>query len=103
MSTITIRTCDKCKTEVPEGEELWTLGIIAKCGKSSKETVGYAFKPHNLSYVKDNYRRDYCRICVLDTGMVVHDAEEDTSKKTPTLDELLRDIVEEAVQDAMEP
>lgn len=103
MSTVTTRTCDKCNTIVPDGEELWTLGIMAKCVKSVEQNVGYAFKTHNLPYVKDEYRRDYCRDCVLATGMVRHEAEEKAPKKTPTLDELLQEIVEDAVQDAMEP
>ncbi len=103
MTTTITRTCDKCGTTVADGEELWTLGIIAKCSQSANQHPGYAFKTHNLPYVKDEHRKDYCRNCVVQTGMNIVNKSDVPVTNPPTLDTLLREIVEETVQDAMEP
>lgn len=105
MSTQNIRRCDSCDNVVVDGEELWTIGVVAICNANPKVPYPQQFNRQtahhgNNKLLKDHFK-DYCRPCMTERGLIVAPNEE-PAKEPDTLDDLLREIVGEMVEDRVQ-
>ena len=105
MSTETLRVCDHCKEPVKDGEELWTVGVVAVCNAQVSTPFPRVFNMHqrqtnNNRLLKDHFM-DMCRPCMTERGLVVAPNEE-PEKEPETLDSLLNDIIDERVQEYLD-
>lgn len=93
MSVKIVRACDKCKSNVEEKQQLWKVGVEARCynGFAAPSLTNYDF-------VK-GMGMDVCRSCL--EGFGIHAQSKDispTSEKPPTLEELILEIVAEGLE-----
>ena len=84
----TIRTCDRCKKEVEEKDQLWNIAINYQCYPKPAE-----------SYLPPKVQ--WCRPCMEEMGLLgekfqstVHNP---IPSPAPTLEELVREIVREEI------
>ena len=103
MSTETTRRCDNCSAIVNPNDELWTIGVIAVLNANPRTPFPAIFNQGQVTTrnnkLLENHWKDYCRPCMTEKGLVVAPNEE-PAKKPDTLDDLLREIVREEVDDA---
>lgn len=105
MTTTTLRTCDKCDAVVPADEPLYTLAIVAKINAvgnlpfSSQFSVRAANTRENV--FSQNYFKDFCRTCMDKFGIMLVDTDKEKAKEKPkvTIEDLLQEIVDDAVED----
>ena len=90
MITIT-RTCDRCKTILTEDIQLWKVGIATAC------------HPYTLGSGSIGAYVEWCRPCVQHFGLVPTPKNEPQPELPPTLSERLEAIIQEIVQQAIEP
>lgn len=106
MSTETIRICDGCKEHVRVGEELWTVGVVVVLNANPTHPFPSTFNrgiraTNNNRMVKDHWM-DLCESCMIAKGLKPMPLSEEPAKEPDTLDDLLREIVQEEVADAMD-
>ena len=105
MSTKTTRRCDHCTTIIKEGENLWTIALIAKCNVKKDHPFPNAFASHmrnNLDNRKlaQNFHKDYCDTCMEKMGL--HPKKAEAVAPKVTFEDLFRDIIAEEVQEAFD-
>jgi hypothetical protein len=88
MSIKTIYICDKCGAEQFSEEQFWTVGLWAAC--SATRTTAY---PNE--YVADK-RVHVCRPCLESFGIHVRVKDGVDPAPSPTIEELIREILEMA-------
>lgn len=84
MSIQTIYKCDKCGTEQATSTQFWTVGVVA---------TYHGFHMGNKDYA-DGKSMQVCRPCLESFGIHVMQKQEENEVKPPTLEELIREIIQ---------
>lgn len=94
MITITY-ACDRCKKAVAHPkEQLWRVGVYIACLPNV---------PRESSYACPAVQADWCRACCETFALVPnHETPKPATPKEPSLEELLRAMVDEQVQQALD-
>jgi hypothetical protein len=111
MSQVTIVTCDRCDCTIhtkqlkggPEPEQLWEVGVLSACKAPTGNGLPMPITKSQMWRVPAEHKMECCRTCVEDMGLVPVLDPERVVAATPTLEDLIIEIVEESVQNAMEP
>lgn len=93
--TKVIRTCDRCKKEVQNKEDLNTLKLVFT-------------NPRNYSYASSKYTEtqstipevEWCKLCCEESGFARYQTSE-IKTTVPTFEEMLQEMVSTAVQEAV--
>jgi hypothetical protein len=96
MSKWTVYKCDKCGNEAHTGTQFWTVGVAAFCESNSQQ---YAIG--RLDFV-DQKSMQVCRPCLELLG--IHVSQKTLEKLTyepPTLEELIREIVQKELESSL--
>ena len=90
MSVKTIYTCDKCGAEQLSAEQFWTVGVWAIHSVNNL--------PTNPSEFVQNKSMQVCRPCLELLGIHVKTKPGAEIATPPTVEELIREILERAQQ-----
>lgn len=82
MTVKTLYTCDKCGNVQETPKQFWTVRVIAN-----------HIKYPSQAFVKDKFIQ-VCRFCLESFGLCVHTKPDEPPPKFPTLEELIREIVQ---------
>ena len=103
MTTKTVRTCDKCNAVVPADESLYTLAIVAKINAVINTPFNLHFSVRAAATRENifgqNYFKDYCSSCLDKFGLLLKLGEETKEEPKVTFEDLLQEIVDNAVTD----
>lgn len=103
MSTKIMRTCDKCNTDVPANEPLYSLAIVAKINAVIAAPFPSNFNWRSAQSTENifdqNYYKDYCLVCLDKMGLLPVPASEKKKEPKVTIEDLLQEIVSDAVED----
>lgn len=86
----TIRTCDRCKATLKDEDQLWEIGIGFSCMGTTWRTTG----------IDHDKTRQWCRPCMERAGLLGgddHPSKQDPPAAPPTIEDLIRDIVHDAI------
>jgi len=89
MSVKTIYKCDKCGSEQETYEQFWNLGVVAY-------SHGRRLDPYN-PFVSSEHKMQVCRSCLESYGIHVMKGKEREPVITPTLEDIIIDIVHETL------
>lgn len=99
MGKVTIYTCDKCgheQTEQDKPHQLWEVYVGARSMGSTYPVVA----------ARPDLKKLWCRDCAIKQGVVKKSPHSQSEAKPiepqPTIEDLIRDIVEDEVQRANE-
>ena len=82
MAITTTYKCDKCGKEQNTREQFWTVGVSASCSQATSK------------YDAPYFKMEVCRACLESFGIYAQKVKEpEQQQKTPTLEELIIDIV----------
>lgn len=84
MSRKTIYTCDKCKSEQLTPEQFWTVGVQANHYPTASGTYDFV----------EGKKLEVCRPCLESFGIYVRTRENEPKPTVPTVEELIRQILE---------
>ena len=85
MSIITTWVCDRCK----------------KTSKTNNELCGIYFVFEQRSgYNKQHLNADWCEPCCIELGVIIKGTEQPAKQPPPTLEDFLREIVREEIENA---
>ena len=86
MATKMVYTCDKCGSEQNHGDQFWTVGVTA--------TMSIYAGDQRV----DKFSMQVCRPCLESLGIHVRtETKEKPDHNPPTLEDLIREIVEQTV------
>lgn len=88
MSITTIYKCDRCGAEQSTSNQFWTVGVVAKHGHDTFQWYD-SFTDGKVIQV--------CRPCLGDLGIFVHPREKAPENTPVTIEALIREIVNEAI------
>ncbi len=93
MKTVTYE-CDRCGETIPEGEQVWNLGIAIACEPDTEDT--------HPRWLKKEHRAQWCRPCMEHYDLVGMSSGSDAKPidPPPTIEDLVREIVREELPDA---
>ena len=90
MSHETIITCDLCKQKIIEDNQIWNMGVYATCGHV----------PSPCEYDSLWLRLEICQPCFDRLGIAVrHKKPEELPSSLPTIENMIREIVLNAVEE----
>jgi hypothetical protein len=94
MSITTIYKCDKCGKEQDTNQQFWTVGVSASCSPNPPPSTS------SPRYFVENMSMQVCRLCLEKFGIYAKKVEEpEQQPRTPTLEELIIEIVINAMQE----
>ena len=83
--------CDKCGAVQDSPEQFWTIGLVY-----SHQGATYL----QYSTPKKKHTMQLCRRCLVDLGILIPaNTDEPVSQSPPTLEELIRDIIREEINE----
>lgn len=92
MSRKTIVTCDLCNKDIISDSQTWDLLLYAECGHKPGSSSG--------GYDTPRLRLEICRPCLDRLGIIVTYGEErKILQPTPTIEDIIREIVANAVEE----
>ena len=86
MATIVTRTCDRCKKDVPQSEQLWDVAITCEAQGLYRASFHTPTKQQ---------KAEWCRLCVDEMDVMVGLLRADSPPPKYTFEDLVREIVEE--------
>lgn len=92
MSTTIIHKCDKCNKEITKGDQMWQVGVTAQC----YPLYGAGNAIDRKDFVTGKVM-DVCRPCLESFGVHVRREEPTVTIGTPSLEDLIREIVQQEV------
>ena len=102
MTIETVRMCDGCHDELGTKAELWTVGVVVVLNANPQHPFPSTFNrgiraTNNNRMLKDHWM-DLCEKCMTAKGLKPLAMSEEPAKEPVTLDDLLREIIQEEVQ-----
>lgn len=85
--------CDKCGIVQETDKQFWEIGIIANW-------VGIVRSPYQIDSFVNKMSMHVCRKCLEDFGIHVQKKPDQPEVAPPTLEDVIRDIVDSALHDA---
>ncbi len=92
MSTTTIYKCDKCGAEQLNRSQFWTVGVKAYCIDNP-----YGGSYEDAGFVSAAHKMEVCRPCLESFGINVQKREAPPVQPTPSLEDLIREIVRQEI------
>ncbi len=94
-------TCDRCGAEVTPNSgagEFWEVGVLAR----PITNYGAIHLPHSTIHTLErDYKMFLCKVCMHGMGMKFKDKDRPAPDSPPSLDDIIQDIVDNAVTAAL--